>query len=68
VSRQPGLAYELLQGDSAEASLLDLVDHLLDKGCVLTGEIVLGLADIDLIYLELSALLCPVDRLEGTDE
>jgi hypothetical protein len=30
--------------------------------------VVLGLADIDLIYLELSALLCPVDRLEETVE
>lgn len=68
MTRQGTLAYELLQGDSADACLLDLVDHLLDKGCILTGEVVLGLADIDLIYVELSALLCPVDRLTEAKE
>ena len=59
-------AYEILEGagsDCAQASLLDLVDNLLDKGCVLTGELVIGLADVDLIYIELSVLLCGVDRL-----
>jgi hypothetical protein len=66
VTRHPTLAVELLHGDSAEPSLLDLVDHLLDKGCVLTGELILGVADVDLIYVELSAVLCAVDRLVAT--
>lgn len=48
---------------SAEASLIDMVDHLLDKGCLLTGDLVLGLADVDLIHVELSVLLCAADRL-----
>ena len=47
----------------ADGSLLDIVDHLLNQGVVLTGEVVLGLADIDLIYLRLSALLCAADRM-----
>ena len=47
----------------ADGSLLDLVDHLLNQGVVLTGEVVLGLADIDLIYLRLSAVLCAADRI-----
>lgn len=46
-----------------DASLLDLIDNLLDKGCVVTGELVIGIADVDLIYIELSALLCAADRL-----
>lgn len=46
-----------------EGSLLDLVDHLLDKGVVIKGEVVIGLAGIDLIYLELRALLCAADRV-----
>lgn len=46
-----------------DASLLDLVDHLLNQGVVLTGEVVLGLADVDLIVLRLSVLLCAADRL-----
>jgi hypothetical protein len=57
-------AQELLAG--ADASLLDVVDHVLNKGVVLTGDVVLGVAGVDLIYLRLSALLCSVDALEGT--
>jgi hypothetical protein len=60
--------------ESSEASLLDTVDHLLNKGVVLTGEVVIGLAGIDLIYLRLTALLCAADRIlpkvsgEGQEE
>jgi hypothetical protein len=43
--------------------VLDLVDHLLTKGVMLDGEVVLGLAGIDLVYLRLSALLCAADRV-----
>jgi Gas vesicle protein len=59
---------------SSETSLLDTVDHLLNKGVVLTGEVVIGLAGIDLIYLRLTALLCAADRIlpkvsgEGPEE
>jgi hypothetical protein len=54
-------AAELLAG--ADGSLLDLIDHLLNQGVVLRAEVVLGLAGVDLIYLQLSALLCAADRL-----
>jgi hypothetical protein len=46
-----------------ETSLLDVVDNLLNKGVVLTGEITLGLAQIDLVYARVSLLLCAADRL-----
>ena len=46
-----------------ESSLLDLVDNLLNQGVVIQGEVVLGLAGIDLVYLRLSALLCAADRV-----
>jgi hypothetical protein len=49
--------------ESPNESLLDLVDSLLDKGVVLDGEIVLGLADVDLVYLRLSAVLVAADRV-----
>jgi Gas vesicle protein len=52
---------ELIEG--GEVSLLDTVDHLLNQGVVLTGEVVVGLAGVDLIYLRLSALLCAADRI-----
>lgn len=60
--------------ESSDASLLDTVDHLLNKGLVLTGEVVIGLAGVDLIYLRLTALLCAADRIlpkvsgEGSEE
>ena len=51
--------------EEADASLLDLVDNVLTKGVVIDGEIVLGLAGVDLIYLRLGAILCAADRIEG---
>jgi hypothetical protein len=55
--------------DSAEASLLELVDNLLNRGVVLDAELVLGLAGVDLIYVHLNALLCAADRVlpRGTE-
>ena len=49
--------------EEADASLLDLVDNVLTKGVVIDGEIVLGLAGVDLIYLRLGAILCAADRI-----
>lgn len=46
-----------------DSSLLDLVDHVLTKGVVLSGDLVLGVADIDLVYLRLAAVLCAADRV-----
>jgi hypothetical protein len=52
-----------LSGD--ETSLVDLVDSLLGKGVVVDGEVVLGLAGVDLIYLRLAALLAAADRVQS---
>jgi hypothetical protein len=49
----------------SESTLGDLVDHVLNKGVVLTGEVVLGLAGVDLVYLRLQALLAAADRVQG---
>ena len=56
------MAAEQVIGD-AEASLLDLVDNVLNKGVVLTGDITLALAGVDLVYARLSVLLCAADRV-----
>jgi hypothetical protein len=47
----------------ADATLLDLVDHVLNKGVMIDGEVVLGVAGVDLVYLRLRALLCAADKL-----
>jgi hypothetical protein len=49
--------------EQTDHSLLELVDHVLNKGVVLNGEVIIGLAGIDLVYLRLSALLCAADRV-----
>ena len=49
--------------DLPEASVLDVLDHVLTKGVMATGDVTLGVAGVDLIYLRLSALLCATDRV-----
>lgn len=49
--------------DNRGGSLLDLVDNLLNQGVVLTGELTLSLANVDLVYARLSLLLCASDFL-----
>jgi hypothetical protein len=59
---QPKRAARLL--DQADASLLDLIDNVLNRGVVIEGDVVIGLADVDLIHLRLSVLLAAVQRRE----
>ena len=46
-----------------EATLLDLLDRVIDQGVVLAGDITISVAGVDLIYLGLRVLLAPVERL-----
>ena len=52
--------------DDAGESLLDLVDNLLDRGVMVNGELIIGVAEVDLVYLRLSVLLCAADRIMPT--
>jgi hypothetical protein len=47
----------------ADETLLELVDHVLNKGVVVSGDVMLSIAGVDLVYLRLSALLCAADRI-----
>lgn len=49
--------------EDEELSLLELTDRLLNRGVVLTGEAVISVAGIDLIYLGLSVVLTAVENL-----
>lgn len=49
--------------DEQESSLLDLIDNLIDKGVMLNADLILALANVDLVYVRLSALLCAADRV-----
>jgi hypothetical protein len=61
--RPPAAQGAALLEETNESSLLDLLDNVLTRGVVVSGDVVLGLADIDLIYLRLSVLLCAADRV-----
>ncbi len=47
-----------------EVTLLELVDRLLDKGVVLTGDVTLSVADVDLVYVGLRVLISSVEAAQ----
>ena len=49
--------------DDSDKSLVDVLDSLLNQGVVLNADVILALADVDLVYVRLSALLCAADRI-----
>ena len=46
-------------------ALVDLLDRVLAGGVVITGEITLSVADVDLVVVSLRALLSSVSALAG---
>ena len=62
----PAIADQVL--DAPDATVLDLLDNLLNKGVMLNADVTLGVAGIDLIYLRLSALLAAFDRIFGDSD
>ena len=49
------------QLEQADLSLLETLDHVLNRGLVIAGEITIAVADIDLIFLGLNVLLSSVE-------
>ena len=47
-----------------EVALVDLVDRLLAGGVVLGGDITLSIADVDLVYVGLRALITSVAKAD----
>lgn len=45
-------------------ALAELVSRVLDRGVVVSGEVVVGVAGIDLLYLGLDLILTSVQTLE----
>lgn len=52
---------EVLVTPSAEG-LVDLLDRVVDRGAVVTGDVLISLAGIDLIRLDLRLLLVAVEN------
>ena len=47
--------------ESESISLCEALDRVLHKGVALRGDIVLSVADVDLVYLGLQLILCSAD-------
>ncbi len=55
-----------LTGTSSSATLVDMVDHLLNKGVLLGGQVKISVADIDLVILDLLGVLSAVHGVKAT--
>ena len=47
-----------------QVALVDLIDRVIGGGVVITGEVVLGVAGVDLVYLGLQLVLAPAHEVE----
>ena len=47
--------------DDPDISLLETLDHVLNRGLVIAGEITISVADIDLIFVGLNVLVSSVE-------
>jgi Gas vesicle protein len=50
--------------EDEELSLLETLDHVLDRGLVIAGEVTIAVADVDLIFLGLNVLLGSVETVD----
>ncbi|MFF2502798.1 gas vesicle protein [Streptomyces sp. NPDC058067] len=56
----PGESSQLDPLPDRQVALIDLLDRLLSGGAVLTGDVVLSIADIDLVRISLRALIVSI--------
>jgi len=54
--------WEILE--TSDVSLLETLDHVLNRGIVITGNITISVADIDLVYLGLDVLVGSVETIK----
>jgi Gas vesicle protein len=58
------------QNENEQVSLCEALDRLLNKGAVVVADITVSVANIDLIYLSLQALIASVEtgkQLRGSE-
>ena len=63
-----GQARDKLIGPSTKTTLVDVVDHLLDKGVLLGGQVKISVADIDLVILDLLGVLSAVHGIKKSNK
>ncbi len=63
MSYDPTIDYALPEPEE-EQTLIHLLDRLLDKGVILSGDLRVTVAGVDLLYVGLKVLLASVDTAE----
>jgi hypothetical protein len=49
---------------SKDITILEVLDRVLNKGVILTGDIVISVADVDLVYVGIKLMLSSVETME----
>lgn len=49
---------------SSNATLVDILDRILDKGLVIAGDVRVTLANVELLTIRIRLLICSVDKAE----
>ena len=50
--------------ENTDLSLLETLDHVLNRGLVIAGEITIAVADIDLIFIGLNVMVSSVETAQ----
>jgi len=53
---------------SKDFTLLEMLDRVLNKGVIIAGDVVISVADIDLVYLGVKLMLSSVETMEKLKE
>ena len=64
----PPQTYDRARIPAERVALVDLLDRLLAGGVVVTGDITLSIADVDLVTISLRALIASVSALAENTE
>src|SRR5438876_6942064 len=51
-------------GAQQSATLVDLLDRVLDKGLVVAGDVSISLANVELLTIRVRLLVCSIDKAE----
>jgi hypothetical protein len=54
---------DLATTDDERISLCEVLDRVLNKGVVVTGEVVISVAEVDLVYLGLQLIVTSVETM-----
>jgi len=56
--------YDNVVDRSKDITILEVLDRVLNKGVILTGDLVITVADIDLVYVGVKLMLCSVETMD----